>query len=173
MSSQDRVAVAVVWLLKQSHLLRPEALPAAADHAGRMAGARGCRVHLISRDQRLLAPLVSVGAGPGLSGPADREALPVDGSVAGRAYRDTDTMAGADGTPLWVPLLDGTERLGVLEVVVDPADAAALRDHIAPLTALIAELVVSKGQYTDSFERTRRALPMGCPRRCCGGSYRR
>jgi hypothetical protein len=154
---QDRAARAVAWLLEHSHLMAPEQLPAAADEAARMAGALGCRIHLISRDQRSLVPLAAAVQGVvGLD-----EALAVDGSVAGRAFRDTEVMASADGSRVWLPLLDGAERLGVLEVLVGPEGADRLADAVRPLAALIAELVVSKGQYTDSFERARRSLPMG------------
>ncbi|HWH27733.1 MAG TPA: PP2C family protein-serine/threonine phosphatase, partial [Mycobacteriales bacterium] len=155
MPVEDRVARAVAWLLRTSHLMPPGDLPAAADQAVRMAGRLGCRVHLVTRDQRSLVAL----------GPPDVDPAPspmtVDGTVAGRAYRDTEVMVSADGARLWLPLLDGTERLGVLEVAVAPGDDAV--DELAPLAALVAELVVSKGQYTDTFERARRALPMGVP----------
>jgi serine/threonine protein phosphatase PrpC len=155
------VARAVIELLEQSHLLRPEALPAAADEAARTAGALGCRIYLISRDQRCLVPLD--GNATGTPATADDEPLSVEGTLAGRAYIDTETMTASDGGRLWLPLLDGTERLGVLEVLVDPDQSDGLRGTYAPLAALVAELVVSKGQYTDTFERARRALPMGVP----------
>lgn len=156
---EDRVGRAVAWLLDASHLMPPEALPAAADDAARRAGALGCRVFLISRNQRLLVRLPAPGAAADAGG--DGDALEVDGTVAGRAYRDHSTMVGGDGDRLWMPLLDGTERLGVLEVLIDPALREPLAGALGPLAGLVAELVVSKGQYTDSYERARRALPMG------------
>jgi sigma-B regulation protein RsbU (phosphoserine phosphatase) len=56
------------------------------------------------------------------------------------------------------------ERLGVLEVLTDGPDTAdAVREPVLAFAVLVAELVVSKGQYTDTFERVRRALPMGVP----------
>jgi hypothetical protein len=157
----DRVARAIVDLLESSHLLRPEALPQAADAAARTAGARGCRIFLISRDQRSLVPLD--GSATGTTATDDDAPLSVEGTLAGRAYIDTELMASGDGARLWLPLLDGTERLGVLEVLAEPGDTDRLRRAFSPLSALIAELVVSKGQYTDTFERARRALPMGVP----------
>ena len=155
--SQDRAARAVSWLLEQSHLLRPEKLPMAAEHAARMAGASGCRVHLVTRDQQSLVLLWSGGDGQA----PDQGPLRVEGTLAGRAYRDAENLLTGDRQRLWMPLLDGTERLGVLEVVVRPEDAERLAAALRPLVTLIAELIVSKGQYTDTFERTRRALPMG------------
>ena len=166
MTSEDRVAHAVVWLLTESHLMRPEALPAAADEAARRAGALGCRLHLISRDQRALVPLGGVegsAVGNGSHTPGEPESHTVDGTLAGRAFRDIEVMPGADGTRVWLPLLDGTERLGVLELLVAPGEGDHLGAAVLPLASVVAELVVSKGQYTDSFERARRAVPMGVP----------
>ena len=147
---------AVTWLLLESHMLRPEELPAATDQAARKAGAQGSRIYLISRDQRHLVPLAD---GSSVED-ADADMLSVEGTIAGRAFRDSQVMSSIGGDRLWLPLLDGTERLGVLEVLADD-EANDLEGALRPLAALVAELVVSKGQYTDSFERTRRALPMG------------
>ena len=146
----------VARLLRQSHLMRPEQLPQYVDEATRALGATGARIHLVSRDQRNLVPLLS------RPGEGDDAVLSLDGTVAGRAFRNTEVIVSSDGGRLWVPLLDGTERLGVLEVLTaSEDDAHTLREPLLPLAALVAELVVSKGQYTDSFERARRALPMG------------
>ena len=170
MSQRTDVALALMWLISQSHTMRPDELAAAADHATRLAGGAGCRIHLISRDQRALVALPlgtpetgSPGTDQDTGHEADQDLVPVDGSVAGRAFRDTEILASLDRSRLWVPLLDGTERIGVLEVVLDTAAPApeAFRAHIPSLAGLIAELVVSKNQYTDFFERAKRALPMG------------
>ena len=152
---QDETPV-LALLLRQSHMMRPEDLPHRVDEAARMLGAQGCRVWLVSRDQRSLQPI-----GPG---PAGVDGLRLDGTVAGRAFRATDVLESADGSRLWVPLVDGTERLGVLEIETGgPGVAATLREPVLAFAALVAELVLSKGQYTDTFERARRALPMGIP----------
>lgn len=152
----DRSDTVVARLLRQSHLMRPEDLPRRVDEAAQSLGASGCRIYLIARDQRALVPLTAPHDN------ATTDLLNLDGTLAGRAYRNTEVIASADGERLWLPLLDGTERLGVLEVLTGSCDdAEALRQAVLPLAALIAELVVSKGQYTDTFERARRALPMG------------
>lgn len=157
MAQVDRLGDALAGLLRQSHLMRPDDLPQLVDEAARLLGADGCRLHLVSRDQRTLVEVAPTGGACG-------EPLGLDGTVAGRAFRLTEVTATADGGRLWVPLLDGTERLGVLEVLTDgPGIAAAVREPVLVLAALVAELVVSKGQYTDTFERVRRALPMGVP----------
>jgi hypothetical protein len=152
-TQHDPAGAALAMLVRRSHLMAPDGLPAAADDAARLIGAKGCRIHLIARDQSGVVPLGEYGGEP----------LSLDGTMAGRSFRATEVVTAADGSRLWLPLLDGTERLGVLEVLVDPGAADAVRDAAETLAGLIAELVVSKGQYTDSFERARRAVPMGVP----------
>jgi phosphoserine phosphatase RsbU/P len=148
----------IAWLVRASHLMAPEDLPKLADEGARLLGATGCRLYLVTRDQRSLRLLGS---------PAQDTAEPLglEGTVAGRAFRMSEVMPSTAAQPrLWIPLLDGTERLGVLEVLADDAaDLPALQSATVPLAGLLAELVVSKGQYTDWYERARRAVPMGVP----------
>jgi serine phosphatase RsbU (regulator of sigma subunit) len=81
--------------------------------------------------------------------------------VAGRAYASTkilDVDASGGERRLWVPLLDGTERIGVLRATIpgeEPVEEAlvAVCERYAHFIAL---LVVSKSAYTDAFERLRR-----------------
>lgn len=157
MPQDDRTGTVLAALLRQSHLMRPEELPRLADETARALGASGCRIYLIGRDQRALVPVETVGGGDPRA-----DSLSLDGTLAGRAYRNTEVIASGDGGRLWLPLLDGTERLGVLEVLTCAGqDAETIRESLLPLASLVAELVVSKGQYTDAFERARRAVPMG------------
>lgn len=155
MLPDHRTDAVVAGLLRRSHLMRPEDLPRLVDEAGCALGALGCSIYLVSRDQRALVRLASTGDD------VLDDALDLDGTLAGRAYRNTEVVASGDGGRIWFPLLDGTERLGVLEVLTRKAATPILREALLPLAALLAELIVSKGQYTDTFERARRALPMG------------
>ena len=157
MGEDHRLSGVVAWLMARSHLMAPEELPGAADEAARRLGATACHIHLVTRDQRALRPLLGRGA-------VD-EVLSLDGTLPGRAFRLSEVVASTtNGFRLWVPLLDGTERLGVLQVeVADEADLQPLRRPSLALASVIAELVASKSQYTDTYEKTRRALPMGVP----------
>ena len=157
MTRDDGLPDVLAWLMGQSHLMAPEDLPDAADEAARRLGAEAGRIHLVTRDQRALR-LLSRGAGTD-------DVLGLEGTLPGRAFRMSEVVAGTtNGARLWVPLLDGTERLGVLQLeVADEADLEALRRPALPLASVLAELVVSKSQYTDSYEKTRRAAPMGVP----------
>jgi serine phosphatase RsbU (regulator of sigma subunit) len=80
------------------------------------AGGRDAVMYLADYGQLRLIPVPYPGMPP-------REPLTVEGTVAGRAYRTVTAVYGLDGGSLWLPLLDGSERLGVLEVGVPaPAD---------------------------------------------------
>lgn len=108
-------------------------------------------VYLVDLDQRLLVPL------GGESAPADR--LDIDGTLPGRVFRtkrvlDEPAQPGP-GTRLWVPLVDGADRLGVLGVTVAKADADTVR-RAQNLTSLTAGMVVSKSSYGDNLVLARR-----------------
>jgi hypothetical protein len=91
------------------------------------------QVYLADLEQRQLVPLIS-------EDDRDKEvaaALPVDGTLAGRAYQ-TVTIAASragDAHQLWIPLVDGTERLGVLGLVVADVSQAML-DRYRTLASL-------------------------------------
>lgn len=92
------------------------------------------------------------------SGPA----LNVDGTLAGRAFRLVEIVP-ADDVVLWIPLLDGTERLGVARIELpanaDPHDTWT-REQCWVLTGLIGHLVAGKLPYSDRFHLVRRNRPM-------------
>ena len=60
---------------------------------------------------------------------------------------------------MWVPVLDGVECLGVLELDFDPDHAPRSYDA-ASFAGLVAEVVMAKEAYGDFFERVRRRRPM-------------
>lgn len=113
---------ALVELLDGALLAVPEDLPAVVAAAGRALDAT-IVVYLADDAQRELTPLA---VGDAVIGPR----LGVDATPAGRAYRDLRVVPGQDdGRPrLWVPLVDGSDRLGVLEVLLD--DAADVHDPL-------------------------------------------
>jgi hypothetical protein len=152
----DDIGDVLAWLVRESHLMAPESVPALADEGARRLGAAGCRLYLVSRDQQTLQPLPVPDEPPG-------EPLDLDGTVAGRAFRFSQVVASTADVPrLWMPLLDGVERLGVLDLrVSDEEQLTTLRESTQRFASLLAELLTSKAQYTDTYERVRRAVPMG------------
>jgi serine phosphatase RsbU (regulator of sigma subunit) len=117
------------------------------------AGFTEIAVYLADYPQSHLVPL-----------PADglvRETLPIETTLGGRAFTSLEVQRAPDHTDrLWVPLVDGCERLGVLEVVSPPAvddrDEAAGQE----LAACVAQLVKSRRSYGDVVEQLRRRRPM-------------
>jgi hypothetical protein len=157
---------AIDGLLEASHLAAPYQL---ADlvrrHAG-ILGAQDATLYLVDLQQRVLVPFLGAdGAG------MDRQVEPlgVDGTVAGRAFQHTEvlTQDNDDGRiRVWLPLLDGTERLGVLSLTIEPAAAAGvpgglLGTRLLRFAAMAAELVMTKTRYGDTIVRLRRRSRMG------------
>ncbi|HEY3941221.1 MAG TPA: PP2C family protein-serine/threonine phosphatase [Acidimicrobiales bacterium] len=119
-------------------------------------------VYLADLQQRVLVPLVPpVGAPTG----DQVEFLPVDSTIAGRVFQHLEVLTQElhDGAlRVWVPLLDGTDRLGVMAATV--ATGGELRSLMAGLEDLawvLSELVVSKSRYGDALVRLRRQGEMG------------
>jgi hypothetical protein len=143
-------------LLRQSHHARPDDLPEMAMRAAPLMNASAIVIYLVDHRQLELLPLLG-GTAP------DREPFRVDGTLGGRAFSLVTTCvsdAEPDGRRLWLPLVDGAERLGVLEVVTDVALDEAAVDEFMAVASVIAELVVTRGFYSDTVERLRRREPM-------------
>jgi serine phosphatase RsbU (regulator of sigma subunit) len=64
------------------------------------------------------------------------------------------------GRRLWVPVLDGLERLGVLELEFPAGEERAADQELHEFAALVAEAVVVKSAYGDLFHKVRRRQPM-------------
>ena len=146
-----------LWqLLQQSHHARPEDLPEMVMRAAPLVGAAALVIYVVDHQQRELTPLLGGSVPP-------RDAFGVDGTLAGRAFSMVTPCASeaeADRSRLWIPLLNGSERLGVLEVVFDtPLPNEAVDDCLA-VASLLAEMVVTRSLYSDTIERVRRREPM-------------
>jgi hypothetical protein len=90
--------------------------------------------------------------------------LLIEGTLAGRAYTATQVCETSAEVPrrIWLPMLDGAQRLGVVELVPTdavPQDAASLATFAA-VAALLGQLVNTRRWYGDAIEYTRRRLPM-------------
>jgi hypothetical protein len=145
-------------LITASHLTTMEQLPGVvAEHAAR-GGWPQVLVYLVDLQEEVLHLLTGEGPDAGEGAVAEPATLRVDGTVAGRAFqlgRILPASAESDGR-WWVPLLDGTERLGVLRVTGDAERAAMEEDaaaEVMELAGLIALMVVGKRATSDSHAR--------------------
>lgn len=146
---------ALLTLLEGTQLAPPDRLAEITDAAGQAIGVH-ITVYLVDYDQRYLHPISP--AEPGA------ETFEVDTTLPGRAYRLVQQLPSASsGQPrLWVPLLDGSERLGVLDVrFADPADLhdPGLRTQCRWLSSLLGHLVTIMTDYGDLFDQIRLRTP--------------
>lgn len=98
--------------MQGSHLLVPDDVPDLLVRHARGLGAEDAALYLVDYEQRVPVPLPN-GTGP------KREEVMIDTTLARRCYRtlELQTTATEDGgVRIWVPVLDGVERLGVLEL---------------------------------------------------------
>jgi hypothetical protein len=141
-------------LLDRSRLCTGDQLPGEINAAVRPLGI-AMTVYLVDHEQRRLHPVVEAGQ------PAP-PAVPVDDGPPGRAYRQVTKVPDADR--LWIAMVDGTERLGVVEVAVPAGSPAAghpdLPRRCANLVGLIGHLVATKTSYGDGLTVVRRSRPM-------------
>jgi hypothetical protein len=154
-----RVVELLTELLRRTHLSAPSDLAAVIADQARSIGAEELVLYLIDYELDELVPLMSQ--------TTDRpQRLSVAGTLGGRAYSSTTILQSphADDEPrrIWVPLIDGTERLGVMALAFPPGgpiadDVVAACERYAHLAAM---LIVTKGAYGDTFEITRRRRDM-------------
>jgi serine phosphatase RsbU (regulator of sigma subunit) len=141
-------------LLAEAHAAGPAEMPALLGRCADALGFIRVELRLVDIQQRNLIPL-----------DARAPLLPVDGSVAGWAYR-TLTMRVEDIRPdaltAWFPLVDGTERVGVVGTVTHSLDAAKLRGGRV-LAGLLAMLITSKRAHSDFFAIVSRTERMRLP----------
>jgi hypothetical protein len=145
---------ALADLLDRSHLALGAELPAEINAAVRPLGLT-VTVYLVDHEQRRLLPLPE----PGRAVP---QPLPVDEGPAGEAYRGVSIVGDPPGARLWVAMVDGTERLGVVEIVfaARAGDDQDLHRRCANLVGLLGHLLATKTVYGDDVAFVRRSRPM-------------
>ncbi|MEV4173042.1 PP2C family protein-serine/threonine phosphatase [Nonomuraea sp. NPDC049709] len=158
---------ALSGLLQTMHLAAMEDLPLRAAEHARLVGFSDLAIYVTDLQQLLLVPLPGQHGADG--GPLDT--IRIDGTMPGRAFRVVEIVrTRAVGDPegvarrLWLPLLDGTERVGVLGLTVHQEaasrDGALLEQRAKDLASLVALLVISKRPHSDSHARLVRARPL-------------
>lgn len=158
-SLRDSLGELLGGLVRRGRLAAPSDLAALVAERAHGIGADEVVVYLVDYGQTMLVPL------PGLDA-ADRGALAVDATLAGRVFRKVEMLETEARLPgrrrLWVPLLDGTERLGVMELTFEGPGPLPpeLREVVLLYAGLVAELIVTKQAYGDLFEFVRRRGPM-------------
>jgi serine/threonine protein phosphatase PrpC len=162
--ADDAAARLFGGLLRRTHLSRPSDLTdVVIEEVQRFLGADDVVLSLVNHEFTALIPIPSRISPP-------RPPQPLDGSMAGRAFTTSGVVvADAEGGPgeprqrIWIPMLDGTDRLGVLEMTV-PAPGGRIDEDLVAVCEryahLIAQSIVTKSLYGDVFERVRRTRSM-------------
>jgi serine phosphatase RsbU (regulator of sigma subunit) len=141
--------------------MRPADLAEVLARTARPLGVSAAQLYLADLQQRRLAAL---GADDG----QETDALLIDSTLAGRAYqsvtiqsapvRGASDLAGQQ-YQVWIPLIDGTQRLGVLGLTVADVSEAML-DRYRALASLMGILVMAKASYSDAYARAQRGREM-------------
>jgi sigma-B regulation protein RsbU (phosphoserine phosphatase) len=142
-------------LLDGSHHFQPDDLAPALDSA---MGRVGCRTRIFLADAEQRALRMIPQAGRPTAAP-----VAVDDSPAGEAFRSVRTGHAPEGDGLLVPIVNGTDRLGVVEISfagrAGPVDDM-FRQRCETVAGLLGHLVTVTEQKGDFLHQVRRARPM-------------
>ncbi|MFL6135354.1 MAG: PP2C family protein-serine/threonine phosphatase [Nocardioidaceae bacterium] len=147
--------------LRRTHLSRPSELAdVVAEEVEAALGASDVVLSLANHEQTALVPVPSRRSTP-------REDQKIEGTFAGRAFSTMELVtapaAESGRRRVWLPMLDGTERMGTLELTV-PSEGDTVASELVMIleryTHAVAQATLSKGLYGDVFERVRRSQPM-------------
>ena len=140
-------------LLADVHRTAPMGLPSLVDRYAARIGVERVVIYLVDLQQRWLTAL------------SGEDKLLVDSSMAGWAYRalalrveETRT----EGMIVWLPLVDGEERLGVIACYTRSLDTARLR-RLRTLASVLAMAITSKRAFSDRFVEQSRTETMSLP----------
>jgi phosphoserine phosphatase RsbU/P len=142
-------------LLDRSHLFQPDQLADAV--ADVMSPLGMCTtIYLVDDEQHALHAVPQ----------RDRAALEpigLDGSVAGRVFCLVEIMPAGSGDGWWVPIVNGTDRLGVIEFTF--ADGLDVHDDVTrkrceTMAGLVGHLITVTAPKGDFLFQVRRSRPM-------------
>ena len=154
MTAEDqRTLAALRLMIRASHTITADAIPALIQAAGEALGAHRATAWLVDYDQVVLTPFV-----PGAS---SDDVLAVDSTPAGEAFREVavQRLVEGDSQTVWVPMIDGTARVGVLQFVApleQPLGDGACMD----VASVASDLILTKSRYGDAIEARRRFHPL-------------
>ena len=93
--------------------------------------------------------------------PPHSSAQPIEGTMAGRCFASSEIVVSTEQDPpkVWIPLTEGSERLGVLELT-DPVWFDEPPREVQVVVRILMLVVVSKRRYSDIVLRSRRSEPL-------------
>lgn len=154
MADRRSVESVVSSLVTSSHHLPFEAIPKMVAAEAARADVTDVRIYIADHQQLVLRE--TTGRGPNAH--EGGEQLRIDDTPAGTAYITGEAVQIADRPQYWVPLLDGSERLGALYVACEagPPDQRA----VELLASTVGLLIAEKRTNSDTYARLVRTRPM-------------
>ena len=129
-------------IINESHVAPGDELSAMADRAVRPLGLNA-EVWGVDLAQAALTPVQPEPGSP----------VAVEGTLAGRAYQLGEIVPSRERGErvLWLPMLDGTDRVGVLRIGLSAQvpDDAPLRRRCWALSGLLGHILISKVSYSE------------------------
>ncbi len=147
-------------LAARAELAAPHELAHLIDTCGREIGVLTATAYVADLQQQVLQPLLP----PETPVPDEPlTALEVDATLAGRAYQTLQPQEQVENgmTRVWLPLVSGNQRLGVLSVSAAVPLEPSLLSSLQRLAAAAAALLVAKTPYGDTIVRLRRRDHLG------------
>jgi sigma-B regulation protein RsbU (phosphoserine phosphatase) len=142
-------------LLNRSHLFQPDQLADAVRAAMAPLGIRPT-IYLVNDEQGALHPIPHGDGEP-------PEPAGLEDSLGGKAFRVVEGMLATNGSDWWVPMVNGTDRLGVIRFAFaaetgSPDDVT--RRRCLTLAGLVGHLVTVTAPKGDFLYQIRRTQPM-------------
>jgi serine phosphatase RsbU (regulator of sigma subunit) len=138
-------------LLRDEFRSDPGALRALVDEVRQLLGAKKARLYVADYSAQHLQEI-------GIAG-REGESKLIESTLAGRAFMTAATVVSEKAPTVFMPLVDGANRVGLLELDYDdlPDLPSPLSDHILALFVL---LVMNLKRYSDEWDRARRVEPL-------------
>jgi serine phosphatase RsbU (regulator of sigma subunit) len=129
----------------------PDSIPDIVLQIALPLGATDVVAYLVDFAQTTLEPL------PVATRSTPPEQEPVVGSMAGRAFAEGAIVVAdrSDGARVWVPIIEGSDRTGVLALTISGATEANL-NACEELGLLAGYLIATQARTTDLYSRHRR-----------------
>ncbi|OEU88120.1 stage II sporulation protein E [Streptomyces abyssalis] len=142
-------------LLAASHLSTLTQLPGVVSEQARRFGWSEVLLYICDLQQTVLTLMTGEGIDGGrMTGDLPAE-LQIDGTAPGRAFQLGEILpTSASGDQWWVPVLNGTERVGLLRVTTSGSGSGeSCMEDMRALAGLVALLLVAKRGTSDAYAR--------------------
>jgi hypothetical protein len=143
---------AIVRMVERSMHTAPTDVLELLDVIAELLGARGARFHVADYSLTTLQHIDSTGH---VGDPQS-----IAGTLIGRVFASGEIQVlDASPTVMLVPLIEGSSRIGVLELDFEEWDGV-VPELLDPLAAVFVMSWIVKGRYTDTAARARRSEPL-------------